>query len=332
MKIDIRSIVQVLLAAGTLCFGGVLDSSPDLPTDGDIEYRDELSYAEFKDAYLSRHKPVVVRRAIHQWKAVTRWSPEFFKTEFRDMRFKISEGEKVDKYSGAGESVELTMEDFINSVLNSTDEKPALYFRNKVLAELFPSLMEDIQPLPDYLFPNWLGDRYLVKYVGEVLNRGAKIELYIGGQGGTFPVLHYDGAATHAFLMQIYGQKQFIIFPPNQTRYLYPLPSKVNFSEVNVEKPDLEKFPLFAKAVPMTLVLQPGELLFIPSGWWHTTRMLSPSISISANVANESNWPDLVDFVAKRRSNPCVSFASRAYLTSAGAWRAWRDRAWRNRI
>ena len=225
-----------------------------------------------------------------------------------------------------------TMSQFIDRVLNSTHENPAPYFRNKNLSDLFPSLRKDIEPLPDYLLPNWLGDRYLVKRVGQVLNRGSIIELYIGGTGGAFPVLHYDGAGTHAFLMQIYGRKQFVVYPPEQERFLYPSPVKSNLSLItSVESPDLDKFPLFAQARPTTFVLEPGELLFVPSHWWHTAKMLTPSITVSANVLNQSNWHELVEFVAGRQDNPLVSIASRAYLAGAGLRRFWRDRDWLER-
>ena len=139
-------------------------------------------------------------------------------------------------------------------------------------------------------------------------------------------VLHYDGAGVHAFLMQVYGRKQFIIFSPDQEPFLYPSPEKENLSLLNsVDKPDLTRFPLFAKVVPTTFTLEPGELLFIPSHWWHTTKMFTPSISISANVINESNWHELVHFVCMRRSIK-TRIPARAYLSCAGAWRAAKDR------
>jgi hypothetical protein len=224
------------------------------------------------------------------------------------------------------------MAEFIDRVLDSSAANPAPYFRNRILCDLFPSLVADIQPLPEYLYPNWLSDRFLVKRVGEVLNRGAAIELYIGGEGSSFPVLHYDGSGTHAFLMQIYGRKQYVVYPPDQEPFLYPSAARENLSLVNdVETPDLARFPLFAGAVPTIFVLEPGELLFVPSHWWHTAKMLSSSITISANVLNHSNWDELIRFVAKRRTNPLVSMASRVYLNLAGARRSWRDRAWQKR-
>jgi len=299
----------------------------------EIEHRANLSYSEFSEKYLYANTPVVVTDAMRQWKAVTRWTPEFFKREFGDMKFTINEDlKRIVGYKDDNGAVEYTMARFIDRVLESTDENPAPYFRNRILYDLFPSLKQDIEPLPEYFLPNWLPERYLVKYVSEVLNRGAAIELYIGGKGSAFPVLHYDGAGTHAFLMQIYGRKQFIVYPPSQEEFLYPSPEKENLSLINsIEKPDLQRFPLFAKAVPTIFVLEPGELLFVPSHWWHTTKMLTPSITLSSNTLNQSNWHELVNFVAMRRRNPLVSFASRVYLTGAGAWRSWRDRNWSQR-
>jgi hypothetical protein len=289
-----------------------------------IDRREKLSYEQFAQEYLYANKPVIVTDALRDWKALRRWTPEFFKKEFASLKFSLddnSKGKAAYKGQGTG-AVEYTMDRFIDRVLSSTEADPAPYFRNQVLYELFPSLKEDIEPLPEYM----------VKYVREVLNRGAALELYIGGKGGAFPVLHYDGAGTHAFLMQVYGQKKFIIYPPSQEQFLYPSPEKQNNSLINsIDNPDLNKFPLFAKAQPTVFILEPAELLFIPSHWWHTTKMLTACISVSANVVNQSNWHELVDFVSMRRRNPFVSFASRMYLTGAGAKRSWRDREWRKR-
>lgn len=299
-----------------------------------IERRENLSYEEFAADYLYPLKPVIITGALKSWQAIGRWTPEFFKSEFGAMKFRLTDDLKGKAgYKGDSSSVEYTMERFIDLVLNSTDKDPAPYFRNQILYEMFPTLKGDIQPLPEYFQPNWLPDRFLVSYVRKVLNRGAAIELYIGGKGGAFPVLHYDGAGTHAFLMQIYGRKEFIIYSPDQEPFLYPSSEKLNLSMVNdLEDPDLGRFPLFANAKASKFILEPGELLFMPSHWWHTTKMLTACISISANVLNASNWHELVSFVARGRRNRVVSLGSRAYLGCAGSWRSWRDREWRKRV
>lgn len=299
-----------------------------------IERRNNLSYEEFAAEYLYPLKPVIVTDALRGWQALKRWTPAFFKQEFGNMRFRVNEDSNQHAgYKGNETGTEFTMAGFIDRVLASTDENPAPYFRNRVLYDLFPSLKQDIEPLPEYLLPNWLPDRYLVRRVETILRRGAAIELFIGGKGSVFPTLHYDGAGAHAFLMQIYGCKEFIVFPPDQERFLYPSFEQKNLSLLkNIEHPDLKQFPLFGKAVPIKFILEPGELLFMPSHWWHTVKMLTPSVTVTANVLNESNWHELIKFVAMRRRNPLVSLASHVYLTCAGARRSWRDRNWRKRV
>jgi hypothetical protein len=292
----------------------------------EIEKRSNLSYDQFEREYSFANKPVVITDALKDWKAL-RWTPEFFKREFGDFRFTINpdRNQKADYNSNLG-TVEYTMSAFIDRVLSSTEEDPAPYFRNRILGEVFPSLRNDIEPLPPYFSPNWLSESYALKKLQQVFNRGAQIELYIGGRGGAFPVLHYDGLASHAFLMQIYGEKKFILYGPDQEQYMYGEPDNANLSQVrDVEHPDLAKFPLFAKAQPTTFILRPGELVFIPSKWWHTTTMLSPSISISVNVVNRSNWPALTEFVSSRRTS-VMRMPSRLYLNAAGSWRSARDR------
>jgi len=53
------------------------------------------------------------------------------------------------------------------------------------------------------------------------------------------------------------------------------------YSLVDPEKPDLERFPGFARATVREVVLSPGEMLFIPVGWWHHVRALSLSINLA---------------------------------------------------
>ena len=54
-----------------------------------------------------------------------------------------------------------------------------------------------------------------------------------------------------------------------------------NISRVDVEVPDLEKFPEFAKATPMDVILGPGDFIYIPSRTWHYVRSLTVSCSLN---------------------------------------------------
>ena len=166
--------------------------------------------------------------------------------------------------------------------------------------------------------PNWLESRLFPR--GEKM---AAREIYIGGRGAQFHVLHYDGLHTHAFLMQLYGDKEYIVFSPDQTEFMYaPKDGRDNESRIgDVLHPDLAQFPLFDQAQGVRFQLHPGETLFVPGGWWHTARILSPSVTVSINGVNRANGTaftrDYSEVIARR--SRLAGFAARAGLSVAGA-------------
>ncbi len=283
-----------------------------------IERRENLSNEEFMKEYVYANRPVIVTDALRQWKAVGRWTPEFFKGEFADMNLALNKVAWSKENGGA----DLTMARFVDTVLAFTDENPAPYLRNQNLCELFPSLMQNASPMPGYCSPNWLPESYSVKSLQGVFHEHSEIQFCFGGTGGAFPVLHYDVLTSHAYLFQIYGRKKFIVFSPDQEPYLYLRPR--NFSQV-VEKPDLDKFPLFKKAKATTCVLEPGEFVFVPIKWWHTAKMLTPCITLSLNVVNDSTWKPLTEWVCSGRET-ILRLPSRLYLNAVGSRRDQRVR------
>ncbi|MGA2845983.1 MAG: cupin-like domain-containing protein [Candidatus Acidiferrales bacterium] len=266
----------------------------------EIERRDNLPYQEFAQDYLFPHKPVVISGALDKWPAMTKWSPDYFKKKYGAMKLTI-------------DKIDYSMADFIDLVNSSTDENPAPYLRNAIIDRFLPELLADVQPLPSYFSPNWLTGP-LSQLLRSRLHDGSQ-ELYIGGKGGKFPFLHFDSYHTHAFISQIYGTKEFTIFTTDQTPFIYVRPNQYNASQIpDLEKPDYEKFPLFAKANAMRFKLEPGETLFVPGGVWHTAKMLSPSISVSVNRANASNWTSLTRDMYRKAPLPMKPVAA-VYLT-----------------
>jgi hypothetical protein len=275
----------------------------------EIDRRHNLPYEDFAREYLFPNKPVILSGALEGWRAVAHWTPEYFRNTYGAMKLSI-------------DGKDYTMADFIDRVNSSTPETPAPYLRNAVIDQLLPELLSDIQPLPGYFFPNWLDGKFSNPL--RWLHNGSP-ELYIGGSGAKFPLLHFDNYHTHAFLAQVYGIKEYTAFSPDQTPFLYVSPKKYNASLIpDLENPDLERFPLFAKAVPMRFQLHPGEILFVPGGLWHTAKMLTPSISISVNRANASNWAQLTHDMYTHAPLHLKPMAA-AYLTGMRVFHTLRD-------
>ncbi len=80
-----------------------------------------------------------------------------------------------------------------------------------------------------------------------------------------------DNIAVH-----VAGEKEFILFPPDQIANLYPgpidfSPAGVPISMVQPDNPDLDRYPRFRHAMASATVarLEPGDALYLPALWWH---------------------------------------------------------------
>lgn len=263
-----------------------------------------LGIEAFIDDYMLPLRPVILRGALDHWAAKDKWTPDFFRRQHGERQVTVD-----------GRSWQLA--ELLDRIEASSPADPAPYLRNELLARWPQQLRDDISPMPQCTKPNWLESRAFPSR-----NPLTFVELYIGGAGARFPVLHYDGLHTHAFLMQLYGEKEYLALAPDQARFVYVKDGgKSNLSAIDdAGNPDLQRFPLFAQAEGIRFKLLPGETLFVPAGWWHTARILSTSITVSINGANAPNWRDFTrDYCASiARHSKIKALLLLPYLTALG--------------
>ena len=163
----------------------------------------QLGSQRYVREYVDPLKPVIITGALEHWPARSKWTFDFFKDHYGDLPLEV-------------DGRDLSMAQLIGEVGASTPDAPAPYLRNYLVKNLPKALQADIAPMPSCTRPNWLEHPLMSARASLTF-----IELYIGGKGAKFPVLHYDGLHTHAFLMQIQGVKEYIGFAPDQTPYMY---------------------------------------------------------------------------------------------------------------
>jgi|GEM_PF-3961692 len=110
-------------------------------------------------------------------------------------------------------------------------------------------------------------------------------ELFIGGPkvGSSF---HCAGGDN--FFLMVSGHKKWIFVSPRNYIAMYPTygrdrESYVLTSEINsltYEDAQKDRFPLFSKVTKYTVTLEPGDLLFNPSMWWHEVHNLDRTIGV----------------------------------------------------
>ena len=140
-----------------------------------------------------------------------------------------------------------------------------------------------------------LADNNSLSHIGEQLGLTKAIgnlNLWVA-PGGHLECLHYD--TLDGILMQMHGVKKILLFPPSQTYNLYPFSIFVHllhglelrawFSTVYPENPDFKAFPKLKQALEhkQEVILEPGEMLYIPMGWWHEVTALGDEMVCSVN-------------------------------------------------
>jgi hypothetical protein len=96
--------------------------------------------------------------------------------------------------------------------------------------------------------------------------------------------MHAD--CVHGFLCHVFGRKKLLLYSPDQEQLLYPFRA-FNMYRACWTGPDVmndERYPLFRQARPIEVILNPGDVLLIPFGWYHCVYALDPVMSISYPV------------------------------------------------
>ncbi|XP_040918851.1 lysine-specific demethylase 8 isoform X2 [Toxotes jaculatrix] len=226
------------------------------------------SLESFNTNYLLTLKPVILEGIIDHWPALNEhaWSIEYLRSVAGCRTVPVEVGSRYTDEEWS--QTLLTVNEFIDRyILNKDGVKGLGYLAQHQLFDQIPELKEDIR-LPDYCC------------LGEEDEDDITVNAWFG-PGGTVSPLHQDPQQN--FLAQVVGSKYIRLYSPEDTEKLYPHQSQLlhNTSQVEVENPDTERFPEFAKATYLECVLQPGDVLFIPVQHWHYVRSLELSFSVS---------------------------------------------------
>ena len=105
--------------------------------------------------------------------------------------------------------------------------------------------------------------------------------LFFGGEN-SYTFMHYDIDLANIFHFHFHGKKQVILFDQKQNDYLYKIPhSLIVREDIDFNNPDYDKWPALKKAKGFIGNLEHGEVLYMPEGYWHYMRYITPGFSMS---------------------------------------------------
>ncbi|HAF42285.1 MAG TPA: cupin-like domain-containing protein [Sphingobium sp.] len=231
---------------------------------------EHLSGEDFLHNFYAPGRPVVIRGAMADWPALARWTPDYLADAVGDAVIEYQGGR-----SGAGD-YELAKDrhkrrgpfrDFIALVRDGGNDAYLTAYNSAANGPALAPLQADLGTI----------DAYLTRAPGM---------LWIGGEGAFTP-LHFD--LTNNLLAQVTGTKRVILIPPSQTPRLAHRTHV--FSDVGdvTDAARLAVHPQARDVLRYEVLLTPGDLLFIPIGWWHQVRSESFSTMLTYTGFH---WPN----------------------------------------
>lgn len=237
------------------------------------------SPTRFRRHYTAWGRPALLTGVASRWPAVSRWSPEFFRKEYPEARVRYIERDLTPPASmlelaRGRDRIDARIADLVDRMQDDDGRIRYLIFSD--LLQQVPELQRDVAPLDAYqlspVLPAPLRRRLLWQ------------PLFWMGPRSTASPIHLD--AMDNLFVQIHGHKEWLLWPPSRGGDLYfpcaDHPDEfLNWSPVDPERPDPARFPRFADSEPLRVTVGPGDVLYIPAGWWHVVRYHEPAISLT---------------------------------------------------
>lgn len=227
----------------------------DCPAISAVPRTGMLSAAAFR-ARAGQGLPFVITGLVNRW-PLSKLTRETLRERFGDLPVRARVGDYVNTAFAPDRAMQdMSMSEYLELVSDGAHDLPP-YLGNLELREFnrmchWPAFFDKLGP-PRF----WLGP------------------------AGTVTPLHCD--YDDNIFAQIWGSKRIFLSPPHHDEFLYAREANALLfgSPFNPEAPDFAQFPLARQASIIECIVNPGELLYVPAGWYHQVRALT--FSLSAN-------------------------------------------------
>lgn len=234
-----------------------------------------ISPESFKESYYDRKKPLIIKDLAKQWPAYAKWNWDYFKSLVGDKRVGIYNNIKSDAYTPINTADDYkTFGEYIDMIKNGPAGWRIFLFN---IFDHAPELTND------FAWPDELIKGFVKRFP----------MLFVGGQT-SITHMHFDIDLSHILHTQFIGKKRVLLFPYEEQHKLYRKPFEVlslaDFSNYyhNNGTPDYKQFPALKLANGYEVILEHGDTLFMPAGYWHHMEYLESGLAMSLRAMQAS--------------------------------------------
>jgi len=258
----------------------------NIPARNQIPRLPNLTQEDFNRSWAN--KPFILTDPVKEWPAYKSWSLTNLLSKYCDTPFRA-------------EAVDWPLERYLDYMQRSSDESP-LYLFDCRFAEKMGIRVGRAHADAAYWAPDCFGEDLFAVLDDQ---RPDSRWLIIGPErsGSTF---HKDPNATSAWNAVLTGSKYWIMFPSSSS---LPPPPGVYVSEDQSEVTSplsiaewLIGFHAEARRTPGCCegICGEGEVLHVPSGWYHLVLNLAPSIALTQNFIPKAHLGAALEFLRDR--------------------------------
>ena len=216
----------------------------------------------FQREFYKPQKPVVLRGLWKQYPAYTKWTMDFFRQSMGNIEVGLF-GNRKEDLSKTLQVPNAVMR--FDEYLNLIEREPT-----DLRLFLFPVFKHKPELLKDFDYP-------------KIASGYVKIPFMFFGPANSIVRMHQDIDMSNVFLTQFHGRKRVVLFAPDQSELLYRLPFNVH-STVDVDHPDYDTYPGLNYVKGMSTVIEHGDTIFMPSGYWHHIEYLDGGFGLSVRT------------------------------------------------
>ncbi|MCH5597040.1 cupin-like domain-containing protein [Niabella ginsengisoli] len=237
-----------------------------------IDTVETISQQEFKTKYYNPNKPLIIKGLAKQWPAYNKWNWDYFIDIVGDKEVGVYNNVKSDSYTPINTAdAYLKFGEYLQMVKKGPVDLRIFLFN---IFQHAPQIVKDFSWPDEYM--NGFVKRFPM--------------LFVGGQGA-ITHMHFDIDLSHILHTQFLGRKRVLLFPFEEQRKLYRKPWEVlslaNYANYN-EHFDYESFPAVKLAKGYEVILEHGDTLFMPAGYWHHMEYIDAGFAMSLRALQSS--------------------------------------------